>query len=46
MAEESAKAKERYMKYMKEKLTSLYTEQAQTIAHIGEEKHKKRNELK
>ena len=31
---------------MKEKLTSIYTEQAQTIAYIGEEKEKKKQELK
>ena len=31
---------------MKEKLTNIYTEQAQTIAYIGEEKEKKKQELK
>lgn len=46
VAEESAKAKERYMKYWKEKLSQIYLEQAQTIADVNEQKEKKKNQLK
>lgn len=42
ISEESAKAKERYMKYWKEKLSNIYLEQAQTIADVQEQKDKKK----
>jgi phage-related minor tail protein len=38
VAEESAMAKEKYMKYWKDKLAGIYTEQAQTIVEVS--KHK------
>lgn len=36
--EESQAAKERYMKYWKEKLANIYTEQAQTIINVAKQK--------
>lgn len=42
IAEESAKAKERYMKYWKEKLSAIYMQQAQTISEVQQQKDKKR----
>lgn len=38
IAEESAKAKQRYMKYWKEKLTAIYLDQAQNIADVQQQK--------
>lgn len=38
VAQESQAAKERYVKYWKEKLSNIYTEQAQTIVQIGKQK--------
>jgi hypothetical protein len=38
VAEESAAAKERYMKFWKDKLAGIYTEQAQTIVEVGKQK--------
>jgi phage host-nuclease inhibitor protein Gam len=35
VAEESQAAKERYMKYWKDKLANIYTEQAQTIVQVA-----------
>lgn len=34
------------MKYWKDKLQAIYTEHAQTIQHVAEEKEKKKEELK
>lgn len=42
VAEESAKAKERYMKYWKEKLGNIYMEQAQSIEKMATEKERKK----
>lgn len=36
--EESNQAKERYQQYWKEKLTNIYTDNAQTIVKVGKEK--------
>jgi hypothetical protein len=38
VVEESNAAKEKYMKYWKEKLANIYTEQAQTIVEVGKKK--------
>lgn len=38
VAEESQAAKERYMKYWKEKLAGIYTEQAQNIVETAKQK--------
>lgn len=38
VAQESQAAKDRYVKYWKEKLSNIYTEQAQTIVQIGKQK--------
>lgn len=38
IAEESVKAKERYMHYWKEKISGLYLEQAQHVMDISEKK--------
>lgn len=46
VAEDSSKAKERYMKYWKEKLSQIYMEHAQTIADVNDQKEKKKEELK
>ena len=46
VAEESQKAKERYMKYWKEKLSQIYLEHAQTIADVNDQKEKKKEEMK
>ncbi len=45
VAEESQAAKERYMKFWKDKLAGIYTEQAQTIVEVGKQKEDKRKEL-
>jgi cell division protein FtsB len=45
VAEESMAAKERYVKYWKEKLANIYTEQAQTIVNVGKQKEDKKREL-
>lgn len=42
ISDESIKAKERYMKYWKEKLSSIYLEQAQTISEVQDQKEKKK----
>lgn len=42
IADESAKAKERYMMYWKDKLSQIYMEHAQTIADVNEQKEKKK----
>lgn len=46
VAEESEKARERFQKYWREKLQSLYTEQAQTLVNTISEKESKKKELK
>jgi hypothetical protein len=38
IVEESQAAKERYVRFWKDKLTSIYTEQAQTIIETGKRK--------
>lgn len=45
IAEESQQAKDRYMKYWKEKLANIYTQQAQTILEVAKQKQDKRKEL-
>lgn len=45
MAEETQQAKEKYVQYWKEKLASIYTEQAQTIVKLGKEKENNKKEL-
>jgi hypothetical protein len=45
VAEESVAAKERYMKYWKDKLANIYTEQAHTIIEVGKQKEDKKKEL-
>lgn len=45
VADESQQAKDRYMKYWKEKLAVIYTEQAQTILQVGRQKEDKKKEL-
>ena len=43
--EESNQAKERYQQYWKEKLTNIYTDNAQTIVKVGKEKEEKKAEM-
>jgi cell division protein FtsB len=43
--EESQAAKERYMKYWKDKLAGIYTEQAQSIIEVGKQKEESKREL-
>lgn len=38
VVEESVAAKQKYMRYWKEKLANIYTEQAQTIVEVGKKK--------
>jgi phage-related minor tail protein len=45
VAEEAAVAKERYMKYWKDKLAGIYTEQAHTIVEVGKQKEEHKKEL-
>lgn len=45
VAEESQAAKERYMKYWKDKLANLYTEQARNVIQMGKEKEHIKREL-
>lgn len=45
VAEESIAAKERYMKFWKDKLAGIYTEQAQTIIEVGKQKEEGKKEL-
>lgn len=45
VAEESMMAKEKYMKFWKDKLANIYTEQAQTIIEVGKQKEDKKKEL-
>lgn len=45
VAEESVAAKERYMKFWKDKLAGIYTEQAQTIVEVGKQKEEGKKEL-
>lgn len=45
IAEQSVKAKERYMQYWKEKIGGLYLEQAQNVMEISKKKEDKRKEL-
>jgi hypothetical protein len=45
VAEETQQAKEKYVQYWKEKLASIYTEQAQTIVKLGKEKENNKKEL-
>ena len=45
VAEESIAAKERYMKFWKEKLANIYTEQAHTIVEVGKQKEDRKKEL-
>ena len=46
VAEESTKAKEKYMKFVRSKLQDLYTEQAQSLIDASNKKEEKKNELK
>lgn len=45
VAEESIAAKERYMRFWKDKLANIYTEQAQTIVEVGKQKEEGKKEL-
>ncbi len=45
VAEESLAAKERYMKFWKDKLANVYSEQAQTILEVGRQKEDRKKEL-
>lgn len=45
VAEESLMAKEKYMKFWKDKLANIYTEQAHTIIEVGKQKEDKKKEL-
>ena len=45
IAEQSNKAKERYMHYWKEKIGSLYLEQAQNVMEISKKKEDKKKEF-
>lgn len=45
VAEESVAAKERYMKFWKDKLAGIYTEQAHTIVEVGKQKEEGKKEL-
>lgn len=45
VAEESLAAKERYIKFWKDKLANVYTEQAQTILEVGRQKEDRKKEL-
>ncbi len=45
VVEESNAAKEKYMKYWKEKLANIYTEQAQTIVEVGKKKEESKKQL-
>lgn len=42
---ESQAAKERYVKYWKDKLAGIYTEQAQTIIEVSKQKEESKREL-
>lgn len=47
VAEQSQAAKEKYMKYWKDKLANIYTEQAQNIVQVAKQKeHTKREQSK
>ena len=45
VAEESMAAKERYMKFWKDKLASIYTEQAETIVEVARHKQEGKKQL-
>lgn len=45
IVEEKNAAKERYMRYWKDKLAGIYTEQAQTIVEVGKKKEQDKREL-
>lgn len=45
VVEESVAAKQKYMKYWKEKLANIYTEQAQTIIEVGKKKQENKKQL-
>lgn len=45
VAEESMAAKERYMKFWKDKLANIYTEQAHTIVEVSKQKEEGKKEL-
>ena len=45
VAEESMAAKERYMRFWKDKLANIYTEQAQTIVEVSKQKDEGKKEL-
>lgn len=43
--QESQAAKERYVKYWKDKLAGIYTEQAQTIIEVSRQKEESKREV-
>jgi phage-related minor tail protein len=45
IVEETQAAKERYVRYWKDKLTNIYTEQAQTIIETSKRKEENQKEL-
>ena len=45
VVEESVAAKQKYMRYWKEKLANIYTEQAQTIVEVGKKKEENKKQL-
>ena len=45
VAEEHMAAKERYMNFWKEKLSNIYTEQAQNVVKLSKQKQENKREL-